>query len=155
MGRQKGKFLDEFLWLVDIHGRQQQGCGGGGACHKLVAPKRLHSGDSDVDVCVDDQAGTSSECDDSFSVDEGSAMEKLLAKRASMEKVVIVEASAFSWKVMGGPWAKKHLGVDFNSFRAASCSADAQRFCCQYSLCLSASFTLALYGEAVAQTLAE
>ena len=82
-------------------------------------------------------------------------MEKLLAKRAKMEKEVTVEASAFSWKVMGGPWAKKHLGVDFNSFRAASCSADAQRFCCQYSLCLSASFTLALYGEAVAQTLAE
>ena len=86
VGSAKGKLLEEFPWLADIHGRQQQGCGGGGACHKLVAPKRLHSGDSDVDVCVDDQACSSSECDDSSSVDEGSAMEKLLAKRAKMEK---------------------------------------------------------------------
>jgi hypothetical protein len=59
----------------------------------------------------------------------------------------------FIWKVRGGAWTKEHKGCEYDAFMAVASTPLGEEFCKLFQLRLSASFSLALYGEALAMTL--
>lgn len=92
--------------------------------------------------------------DDGFVDDVFKALEKRREEWAEEEDLCLA-SEFFKVSVMGGPWTKAHLGVDFDSFRGHFVGNEVARWCGLYSLCKSASFSLSKYGDAHASIMAQ
>ena len=149
--------VEEFPWLADSSANKRAGNGAGSGARSSSDPKPCAKGDnadgdsdeSDLDHMEIDAA------EEAFDVDVEQVAAMLAAKKVETIKAGAEAEGPFAWRVMGGSWAKAHLGVDYDAFRAEVRTPRARAWLVQYSLPASASFTLAVYGEQLARILAE
>lgn len=128
--RPKRSVLAENPWLVDILGCGMPG--GGGGKH------------------VSDVSGEGYQTVDNVTSEFNP--EEVFERLASALEALVPDAhpgsaSHFSRSLRGGCWARKHKGVDYGSCRAWATTGSAKRFLRDHGLPLSATFSLARFGE--------
>lgn len=88
-------------------------------------------------------------------VDVAAAFDELNARRTLWDAHGDIVCVDFRWKLRGGAWTAAHKGQAFDCFVAECANGLATKFCKQFSLLRSASFSINVYSEAHAQQLAE
>jgi len=115
-------------------------------------------GSNKMDVDSSDSAGSSSTSGDEAVSDTDSeleALERLAEMRAAMRPEGAEEEAPFAWRVMGGKWTKRVLGVEFDAFRGEARTLEAKQWSVLYGLGRSGSFTLRKYGSDLAKVMAQ
>ena len=93
--------------------------------------------------------------DDEYDLEDPLAhLEALWEKRKELD-FEDVGPEPFVFSVRGGRWTSLHKGVAFDSYRGQARAGDASDFCRLYSLGLSATFSIAAYGDEVCLALCQ
>ena len=170
------ELLEQFPWLADLGGHRKAAAVPGRQKHTLASrggcsgvheeeqqeeEKKLEeeedSEDEELDIDglqLDEESDDEAEQRSTVELDEQASL-SFAAKQDEMHKQGAKGEGPFAWRVCGGSWTKAHLGVDYDAFRAEVRSQAALPFISEFGLQKSASFSLAVYGELVAKTLAE
>jgi hypothetical protein len=99
-----------------------------------------------------DEADGHEEIDESLE-DEVAALDALWDRRAELASDQVADTGAFTYTLRGGTWTHAHRGVAYDSFRALAANGQPQRFCANFGLAKTATFSIAKFGEEHCQAL--
>lgn len=90
-------------------------------------------------------------------VDPMQVMDELMQRRFALADNGKDHEAHFRWQLRGGAWTAAHKGISFDAFSAGPILKGglAERFCLEWGVTRSASYSIALYGEQTAHTLAK
>ena len=75
------------------------------------------------------------------------ALQALWDRRLDLEADRAAVPEAFNYVLRGGAWTHAHVGVAFDSVRARAVGVEANKFCQQWALPKSATFSIRKFGE--------
>ena len=130
-------FVTEHPWLLDVFGQAPARSSSRG----VAVPARGHVA-SEGDAAEED-------------VDPEAVIAALAEAREQWEVEQPKGLEHFTWTIRGGLWTAAHTGLPYDSFRSQASTATGKDFLRKKGLHQSATFSLSLYGEPAAATLAK